>query len=253
VDPLTYAALGAIAFVAGGINAIAGGGTLIAFPALVAAGYTTKVANVTNTVALWPGAIGGSIAYRSEISRQRSTILVLIVPTILGALSGSALLLATPDSAFKVFVPFLILAACALLAFQDRINARFVTAELHTHQGKSLWMLRGLIYLTAVYGGYFGAGLGIITLAIFGVFLAEDIQHANALKGLFAFAVNGLAAIYFSIFGHVIWEAAILMAVCSLIGGYAGANLARSLPRNRVRQLAVAYGTIAAIVLLLRA
>lgn len=253
MDPLTYTALGGVAFVAGGINAVAGGGTLISFPALVAAGYSSKVANVTNTVALWPGAVGGSVAYRQELSRQRATIVVILLPTIFGALSGAALLLLTPDSAFKVIVPFLILGACGLLAFQDRINARFVTAEMHERKGRPLWALRVLIYLTALYGGYFGGGLGIITLAVFGVFLSEDIQHANALKGLFAMTVNGLAAAYFGLFGHVAWAAAIVMTICSLGGGYAGANLARRLPQARVRQVAVIYGTIAAVYLLLKA
>jgi uncharacterized membrane protein YfcA len=253
LDPLTYAALGGVAFLAGGINAIAGGGTLIAFPALVAAGYSTKVANVTNTVALWPGTVGSSVAYRAELSRQRATVVTLLPPTVLGALSGSALLLATPDNTFKIIVPFLILGACALLAFQDQINARFYSPAMHEGKGRPLWALRVLIYFTAVYGGYFGGGLGIITLAIFGVFLTEDIQHANALKGLFAMAVNGLAAIYFSLFGHVVWEAALIMAACSLVGGYVGAHAARRMPRTRVRQVAVSYGTIAALYLLFRA
>lgn len=248
MDPLELGLLAIAAFFAGGINAVAGGGSLIGFPALVAAGYPAKVANVTNTVALWPGSIGGSIAYLPEINRQRETIKIIALPTIAGALLGSFLLIATSNQVFEVVVPFLILGACALLFFQPRITA-FVASGVRIKSSGS-WPLRIGCFLASVYGGYFGAGLGIIVLAVFGVFLDEDIQHANALKGLVSVFVNGLASGYFAIFGDVVWEAAAVMAVASLIGGYLGAGLARKLPRDRLRMAAVTYGTIAALILL---
>lgn len=251
MDTVEIVALAIAAFFAGGINAVAGGGTLIGFPALIAVGYDAKVSNVTNTVALWPGTVGASTAYLPELGRQRQTIITIALPTIVGALIGSVALLATSNALFEALVPFLILGACALLFFQPRITKLVASGgiQLSAHGG---WPLRIGCFLAAIYGGYFGAGLGIILLALFGVFLEGDIQHANALKGLVAMFVNGLASGYFAIFGEVVWEAAAIMAVASLIGGYLGAQVARRLPRERLRLVAVSYGTIAALVLLIR-
>lgn len=251
MDAIQIAALAVAAFFAGGINAVAGGGTLIGFPALIAAGYSAKVANVTNTVALWPGTVGASTAYLPELNRQRETIKSIALPTAAGAIIGSVLLLATSNSLFEAVVPFLILGACALLFFQTKITRLVASGGIELSSGGG-WPLRIGCFLASIYGGYFGAGLGIILLALFGVFLEHDIQHANALKGLAAMFVNGLASGYFAIFGDVVWEAAIVMAVASLVGGYAGAQVARRLPRERLRMVAVTYGTIAALVLLIR-
>jgi uncharacterized protein len=253
VSPFEAIALAVAAFFAGGINAIAGGGTLIAFPVLLAVGYSSKVANVTNTLAVFPGTVGTSLAYRGEISRQRQTIIVITVPTIIGAASGAALLLTTPEGAFDAIVPFLILAACALLAMQDRLT-RLIVRSGHVLAGSNwgLWLLRIGVFLVALYGGYFGAAMGIVMLAMFGLLLPDDLQHANALKGLVAMAINGIAAVYFGLFGDVAWEAAGIMAIASLAGGYFGVSVARRLRRDRLRQVAVIYGTIAALVLLAR-
>ena len=244
-------ALAVAAFFAGGINAVAGGGTLITFPALVAVGYPAKIANVTNTVALWPGTVSASSAYLPEISRQRETIKVIALPTIAGGIAGSVLLLSTSNRAFEAVVPFLILGACSLLFLQSRIVKLVVTDSIQV-ETRSKWPLRIGVFLASVYGGYFGAGLGIILLALFGVFLDEDIQHANGLRNLIAMAVNGIASGYFAIFGDVVWEAALIMAAMSMIGGFAGAKVARRMPAERLRRVAVTYGTIAALVLLLR-
>ena len=158
------------------INAIAGGGTLITFPALVAAGYSAKTSSVTNTVAIWPGTIGSSWAYRAELAGQQRTITDLALPTITGAIAGSALLLATPESTFKLLVPFLIFGACILLALQDRITVFALTTDAIEPSPRNLLFMRIALLLTAIYGGYFGAGIGIITLAIFGLFLPQEIQ-----------------------------------------------------------------------------
>jgi uncharacterized membrane protein YfcA len=252
VDPLEAVILACVAFCTGVINAVAGGGTLILFPTLLAFGYTAKVANVTNTVAVWPGTVGGSLAYRAEISRQRRTIVAVAPFVLVGTLLGSALLLATPDSTFDLVVPFLIFGACFLLAAQDRLTVLFFKGDRDLASGHNLLLLRIAIFLVSLYGGYFGAAMGIIMLAIFGLLLPEDIQHANALKGLIAAAINGIGAGYFAVFGDVAWEAAAIMAVSSLAGGYFGVGLARRLPRDKLRLVAVLYGTAAGFVMLLR-
>jgi uncharacterized membrane protein YfcA len=253
LDPIEITALALASLAAGSINAIAGGGTLIAFPVLLAVGYSSTVANVTNTLAVFPGTVGGSLGYRGEISRQRQTIIYIAVPVVAGAIGGAALFIATPTDTFDVVVPFLILGACALLAMQDRLQA-LIAGSGHVLAGSSwgLWLLRAGVFAVAIYGGYFGAAMGIIMLAMFGLLLTDDIQHANGLKNLIAMVVNGLAAAYFALFGDVAWEAAAIMALGSLVGGYAGVGLARRLNRGRLRQFAVAYGTIAALVLMAR-
>jgi uncharacterized membrane protein YfcA len=237
-------------FAAGAINSMAGGGTLVAFPAVLALGYGSTLANVTSKIAIWPGTIGGSWAYRGEISRQRKAIMILLVPTALGAIAGSALLLNTPESVFDQVVPFLILGACALLAFQDKLIALFFKGERSLDVGPGRILLQIGIFLVAVYGGYFGAAFGIITLALFGMLLPEDIQHANALKGLVAFFVNGLSIACFAIFADVAWDAVAIMAAFAFIGGYLGVGAARRLPQAGLRLLAAGFGTIVALYML---
>jgi uncharacterized membrane protein YfcA len=244
--------LAAAGFGAGAVNSMAGGGTLIAFPAVLALGYGSTLSNVTSKIAIWPGTIGGSWAYRGEISRQRRTIMLLLGPTAVGAIAGSALLLSTPDSVFDKIVPFLILGACSLLVLQDRLIAMLFKGERSLDAGPGRILLQIAMFLVAVYGGYFGAAYGIITLAVFGMLLPEDIQHANALKGLVAFFVNGLSVAYFAIFTDVVWEAVAIMAVFAFVGGYAGVFAARRLPSVRLRQVAAAWGVIAALYLLFK-
>ncbi len=240
------------AFVAGAINAVAGGGTLLTFPSLLAAGYSAKAANVTNTVAIWPGTAGGSFAYRRELAEQRGNIVALIGPTLVGSVIGSAILLSTPSSAFDVIVPFLILFACLVLALQDRLAAVALAHPLLAPAGARLLALQAGMTLVAVYGAYFGAGIGIMMLALLGVLLPDDIQRSNALKGLLAMLINGLAAVYFALFGPVAWPAAAVMAVGALLGGFFGVRLARRLGRQRLRMFVITYGVISAIVLLVR-
>lgn len=240
------------AFLAGMINALAGGGTLISFPGLIAAGYSSKVANVTNTVAILPGYLGGSLAYRKELSIQRGNIITILPPTIVGAILGAALLLSTPQDAFDVIVPFLIAGACLLLGFQDRLSKAFGTGE-HTPQTSRRKILLQLgVFIAATYGSYFGAGLGIIVLAVLGLFMPDDIQRSNALKGIISFIVNLLGASYFILFADVAFEAAAVMAVAALLGGYSGVKLARRLSRALLKRFVIVYGSIAAIVFFVR-
>jgi hypothetical protein len=244
-------ALAAAAFAAGAINAVAGGGSLVSFPALVAAGYPSKTANVTNTVALWPGYIGGSIGYRGELERQRKRIVALVLPSVLGALLGSVILLATPESAFDAIVPFLILFACGLMAFQDPLGrfaaAHRLVSRADDHVPVALHL--GIVLL-AMYGAYFGAGLGIMTLAVLSILLPDDIQHSNALKGLLSALINLVAVLYFAVFGPVEWLPAVVMASGALAGGYYGVGIARRLGRRWLRITVISYGMVVAVFML---
>jgi uncharacterized membrane protein YfcA len=241
----------AAAFVAGSINAVAGGGTLITFPSLVAVGYSAKVSNVTNTIAVWPGTVGGSYAYRSELGRQRRRVAVLAAPSLLGALAGSALLLSTPGDTFEDIVPFLILFAAGTMFFQEQLSAFAAHHKLVSqgeHHEPAVLLLA--VFLTGVYGAYFGAAYGIITLALFAILLPDDIQHSNALKGLLAMLVNGLAVVYFALFGPVEWAPGLLMGAGSLAGGFLGVGIARRLGPVWLRRAVVAYGVVVAVVML---
>lgn len=249
-EVLVYAALAAAAFAAGAINAVAGGGSLISFPALIAAGYPAKTANVTNTVALWPGYASGSLAYREELGRQKSRLLALSVASIGGALAGSIILLATPSSAFEAIVPFLILFAIALLAFQEPLSRFALTHRLGAgDDGRVPFALQLATFGNAIYGAYFGAGLGIITLAFLTILLPDDIQHSNALKGMLSLIINAVAVAWFALFGPVEWAPAAVMAVGAIAGGYLGVGVARKLGRVWLRYAVIAYGLVVAGVL----
>ncbi len=244
-------ALAAAAFAAGAINAVAGGGSLVSFPALLAFGYASKPANVTNTVALWPGYASGSFGYRAELGRQRRRMLVLAVPGALGAVTGSVILLSTPQAAFDVIVPYLILFACVLMAFQDRLGAwaarHRLTAVDSDHLPVTLLLS---VFVLAIYGAYFGAGLGIITLAVLSILLPDDIQHSNALKGMLSLIINAVAVVYFAAFGPVEWQPAAIMAIGAVLGGYLGVGVARRLGRAWLRATVISYGLVVAVFLL---
>jgi uncharacterized membrane protein YfcA len=236
------ALLAAAAFVAGAVNAVAGGGTLLTFPALVAAGVPAVAANATNTVALFPGQLASSLAYRSHIGEERRRALVLAVPSLAGGLLGAALLLVLPEESFEAIVPFLILFACLLLAFQGTIR-RAVSGSRHASHPAALWVTQLLV---AIYGGYFGAGIGILMLAAMGIMLPSSLQHANALKVLLSLLINALAAILFALAGVVRWPEAVLMAAASIAGGFLGAKVAQRLPPAAMRGVAIAVGLYAA-------
>jgi len=253
MDALTAGGLAAAAFTAGAINAVAGGGSLVSFPALMAAGYTSKVANVTNSVALWPGNAAGSFGYRGELRQQRRRVLGLAAPGVLGAIAGSAILLSTPQSAFDVIVPFLIVFACALMAAQDQLAGLSATQRVAAqHEGHIPPALLLATFVLAMYGAYFGAGLGILTLAVLGVLLPDDIQHSNALKGMLSLIINGMAVVYFVALGPVRWGPALIMAGGSIAGGYLGVGLARKLGRRWLRVAVIAYGLVVAALLFAR-
>jgi hypothetical protein len=239
----------AAAFVAGAINAVAGGGSLISFPALIAAGYPAKTANVTNTVGLWPAYVGGSLGYREELRGQRWRLVQLALPNVLGAIAGAAILLATPQGAFDAVVPFLIVFACLLMAAQDRIGAY---TEHHRaafeESGRVPWPVHASMFLLGIYGAYFGAALGIMTLAVFTILLADNIQRLNALKGMSSLIINAVAIVIFAAVGPVEWAPAAVMAGGAIAGGYMGVGVARRLGKTWLRVAVISYGlTVAAV------
>lgn len=240
------------AALAGAVNAVAGGGSLISFPTMLFLGYPALIANVTNTVALTPGYFGGTVGYRHELTGQRGRAVALGVTSAVGAVAGSALLLISSPELFDRLVPYLILLACALLAVQAPV-ARFV--QRHTDEQPSGWTqlvpLHAAQLVAAVYGAYFGAGLGIMMLAILGILVADTLQRLNALKGLLSLLINVIGAVYFALFADVVWVAAAVMAVASLIGGRVGVGLARRLNDRALRWLVVGFGVVVAVRLLL--
>lgn len=253
MDPIEAIALAAAAVAGGAINAVAGGGSLISFPALLAAGYPSKAANVTNSVALWPGYAAGSFGYRSELRTQRDRVVALVAPGVLGAIAGSAILLYTPQSAFDVIVPFLILFACGLMAAQDWLAQHSTTRRLAARHANHVPASAHVsIFALAIYGAYFGAGLGILTLAVLGLLLPDEIQRSNALKGMLSLIINGAGAVYFVAFGPVQWAPAAVMAVGSIAGGYLGVGVARRLGRKWLRIAVISYGLAVAGVLLVK-
>jgi uncharacterized membrane protein YfcA len=248
LDAGTIAFLLAAAVVAGAVNAVAGGGSLISFPALLAVGYPALTANATNIVAVLPGYLGGSVAYRGELRGQGGRSVALGVGAAVGALVGSVLLLTLPASVFELVAPMLILVACVLLAAQplvERLRAR--SAGSRGHRSPALHLL---VFGAAVYGGYFGAALGIMLLAVLELALRDGLQRLNALKGLLSLVIGAVSALYLAVFGPVALAPAAIMAVGSLIGGHAGVSLARRLPARALRAVVVVYGVGVAIALL---
>jgi uncharacterized membrane protein YfcA len=257
--PLGLLALAAAAMAAGVVNAVAGGGTLISFPALTAIGIPPVAANITNTVALSPGYLGGTLAQRKDLAGQRARLVRLVPVAVLGGLSGGVLLLVLPESVFRRLVPFLILLACALLAGQDRIRGwverreagRAEAGREGHHSGLGPFAVLA-VFAASLYGGYFGAGVGIILLAVLGSVIDDSLTRINALKQSMAITINGTAAIFFLFSGMVVWWAAAVMAVGSLIGGSVGGRLATRLNPVVFRRIVIVVGVIVAVVYLVR-
>lgn len=239
---------------AGAINSIAGGGTLISFPALLWIGRDPIVANATNTVAIWPGSLAGAYGFRRELSTVRHWLLLLVIPSLIGGAAGSWLLLRTPTSTFERLVPFLILGATILLALQEMITARLgVLARAHENPTRG-WVTFVFLFqlLVGIYGGYFGAGMGILMLAALGLIGLTDMHQMNGLKNVLAVCINGIAAIYFAFAKAVVWGDVVIMMGGTIIGGYLGARVARRLGRKFVRGAVVVIGVVMTVALFLK-
>jgi len=241
------------AMAAGFINAIAGGGTLISFPVLLAVGISPVVANVTNTVALVPGTIGGMWSQRKDFKSQYQRLVKLLPVAIVGGVAGGLLILNTSEDAFKSIIPFLILGATLLLGFQIRIKNWVVSriGQAHSEHHNPIFML-SLVFMAAIYGGYFGAGLGVILMATLGLVTDESMTRLNFLKQALGFAINLAAAIYFAFSGKVDWMIAFVMIFGSLLGGLIGGKLAGKMKPEVLRWIVVSAGLIASIIFFLK-
>jgi uncharacterized membrane protein YfcA len=268
---------------AGLVNGAAGGGTLVSFPALLAVGYPALTANVTSTVGIWPGYLGGVAGFRREVAAQRDRLRSLAVTAVAGAVVGGILLLTTPGGDFRSLVPYLLLFSCLLFAAQPWLASRLRAVggrrggrgadqegpgdgqgngpgggragepgggragdDGHAH----LVLLHGGTFIAAVYGSYFGAGLGVVLLAVLGLATAEPLKRVNGLRSVLALIVNTVALVIFVAHAHVAWSAAGLMDGSALVGGYVGARIARRIPTVVLRSFIVVVGLVTALYLL---
>jgi uncharacterized protein len=231
---------------AGAINTMVGSGTLITFPVLLAFGYAPVTANVSNTVGLVPGSLSGAVGYRRELAGQRGRVVRLGGASVLGGITGAALLLILPAAAFKAIVPAFIAIALLLVVAQPRVSALLARRAIDPERrGGVLTSLA--LYAVGIYGGYFGAAQGILLLGILGMALGQDLHRTNALKNVLAGLVNGVAGVFFIVAAHIEWAPAALIACGSIVGAQLGARYGRKLPPSALRGLIVVVG-IAAIV-----
>jgi uncharacterized membrane protein YfcA len=294
MDALLTAGAG---LVAGAVNAVAGGGTLIAFPALLAAGLPAVTANITSSTGLVTGYAGGALGYRRELSGQLPRLRALAPAAVLGGIVGAVILLVTPKDSFKTAVPFLVLIACLLLASQAKLSG--VVARRRSAKAAALtparspgpaaaalpeagppaavavaapgtapavaaaesapgadrpvtWPTRIGVFVAGAYGSYFGAGLGVLLLAVMGILLVDDLQRTNALKTLLSFIVNAVGVVVFLISAQVAWAYAGILVVTSAAGGVMGARVARLLSPVWLRRGVITLGLAVAAILFLR-
>lgn len=248
-DAASMALVGGAAFAAGIVNAIAGGGSLITFPALVAVGLSPVTASLTNTVALCPGYLGATLAQRRDLVGQRGRMVRVLPGAALGGVAGAVLLLHTEDRAFDFAVPFLILFAAALLAVQDPLR-RWLLAR--TTSGRAERWAALPVAAAAVYGGYFGAGMGVMVLAALAAVLADSLTRVNALKQSVSLVTNVAAAVVFLGSGRVDWPVAGVMFACSLAGGAVGGMIASKIPARVLRWTVITLAVVVATVYFLR-
>ena len=250
---LHYFFAGLAAIVAGLFNALAGGGTLITFPTLLSIGLTPVVANVTNTIALCPGFLGGTLAQANDLKDQKKRLWLAVPAALLGGLTGGFLLLRTSEKLFGNLVPFLILLAASLLALQNPLRNWLTRRQAHA-PAKYLpeaWIFLP-VFLGAIYGGYFGAGLSIIMLAVLGLILNDNLTRLNALKQSIGLSANLAAAILFAFSGKINWSVAVVMMASALLGGLMGGRLASRVKPNVLRWIVVTIGFIVGMVYLVK-
>jgi uncharacterized protein len=246
MEPLTLALLAAAGFAGGFINAAVGSGTLIVYPALLAAGIPPVAANGTNTTGLSPGSFASAWAYRLELRDRMARLRWPLAASVLGAALGASLVVALPSRVFTSIVPWLVGTATVLVAVQP-VLARKVREHTEAHE-RRVWPWTGLI---GIYGGYFGAAQGVMLMAALGLVYDPDPQRANAAKNILAAAANVTAAVVFAVSGAVVWLAAVAVAAGSIPGGYVGGRVARRLPGQVLRGLVVAIGVGATLYLVL--
>jgi uncharacterized membrane protein YfcA len=234
---------------AGIFNGVAGGGSLISFPLLLALGYPALTANITNTVGIWPGYVGGAAGFRHQISGQRERLVRLSPVAVLGGVAGAILLLTTSSATFKSIAPWLVLGASLLFAAQPLLRRALDGGSHHPPRTRPVLLIGGT-FVASIYGGYFGAGLGVMLLAILGLALPDSIARTSGLRTALSILVNGIAAAVFLVHGGLAWRAVGLLAAGSLIGGWIGARVALSIPAMALRIVVVAVGLATVVKLL---
>lgn len=251
MGPWEIAAVLAAGVGAGALNAVVGAGSLISFPTLVAVGLPPVTANVSNTLGLVPGSMAAAYGFRHELAGRGALLRRLLVPAVLGGLTGGALLLLLPARAFEAVVPLLLLVAAVLTRLQPALSARLAARSggPHPHGGAELW---AGVFLTGIYGGYFGAAQGVLLLALLGILLDAPLQTANGIKNVLAGTVNLTAAVYFALAAEVDWGAVGLLAVGAWVGGTLGARYGRRLPDSQLRSAIVVVAVLVAVVMLVR-
>jgi uncharacterized membrane protein YfcA len=227
------------AALAGAVNAVAGGGTLLSFPAAIAWGLPSTVANATNAVALMPGSLASAWAYRRELAAARPLLALLALPAVVGGVAGAIILRHTPVRTFDAIIPWLVLGATLVILFQARLAKPAAPRSPSRRHAAAAVVCQLAV---GVYGGFFGAAMGIVTLAFLTLVMTEDIHHRNAVKNVLAALINGVASIYFVWAGLVSGRAALVMVTGALAGGFVGAHLARRVPARAVRAIVVAIG-----------
>lgn len=253
VGPEQLVFLVGAAVVAGALNSVAGGGSFLTFPALLFAGVPPISANATNTVALWPGSLASIGGYREELQQERRVLKVLAGVSLAGGLVGALLLLGTPERTFTKLIPWLLLGATLIFALGGRVTDRLRgTAPEQGAPPRRLGAVAPVQFAIAVYGGYFGGGIGILMLAALAVLGMRDIHRMNGLKVVLATLINGVAIVAFLAAGVVDVPVGLAMAVGAVVGGYGGARTARRLPPEWVRGFVIAVGAVLTVVFFLR-
>lgn len=249
---LSHAALLAAAGLAAGtVNAVAGGGSLITYPALLAVGLPPVPANVSNSVSVFPGYVASVVGSRKDLEGQHRRTVLLLPTAVVGAIAGCALLLATPARAFELLVPFLVLGATAILAFQDQLRA-VVGHPAQLDPRRQRLALHAMVAVGGVYGGYFGAALGVMFVAGLALVLDESLARVSAVKNVLSAVVGFTTLVVFAAFGPVNWATVAVLAPATMVGGYGGAKLVRRLPNAVLKGLIVTFGTVIGLVLLAR-
>ena len=249
MTPLDLLLMGAGGFAAGAVNAVAGGGTFFSFPALLAVGLPPVVANASNSVALWPGSLTGAWAYRQELARYKRYLLPMGIASLLGGVAGGLLLLAAGDARFSALIPWLLAFATGLFAFSPQLSAALkrrrppsaANAESgHGAGSPAGWLVQLLV---SIYGGFFGAGMGILMMASLAIGGHEDVQHINALKNLLSAVIYSVTVVTFVVAGAVSWPHTLVMLLTASLGGYWGARMARKIQGPWLRRIVIAVGS----------
>ncbi len=237
----------AAAFFAGAINSVAGGGTLLTFPALTwilgSSAVAAVTANATSTVALFPGSLAATWGYRRELSGQGRWLVPLLIPSVIGSVVGTWLVVTQPEKIFHDLVPWLILTASGLFLLQPAITRWTGIGRPHAQPSTSTVAgIIGFQFLIGVYGGYFGAGIGILMLSSLALMGLGDIHQMNAVKSVLASAINGMSVMMFVVSGRVDWKLAVPMLIAGIVGGFLGANISRQMNKNVVRWIVISIG-----------